>query len=406
MTGATSRGASTDPAVWRVRGHPLVAAAQDGPLAGLRIAVKDVVAVRGHAIGAGNPTWLREAPVEAAHAAALADLLAAGASVEGIARTDELAYALAGENAHHGTPPNPAVPGALPGGSTSGPAAAVALGQADVALGTDTAGSIRVPASYQGLWGLRTTHGLVSRDGVLPLAPSFDTVGWLTRDAATLGRVVGACLPYLPADGLGGLPLRVPVEVLDVLDGPTRTAFEHLVATLGAGSVQVGELGAHADAFRTVQGAEAWRAHGRWVDAHPGALGPAVAARMATAAGVAPDDEAKARAHAAALRELVRGLGGVLVVPAAPGPAPRRGLDAAAAEQVRSRTLRLTALAGLAGLPAVCVPALRVPDARIAGGDGSAPVGFCLVGPAGSDRALVDLARNLLDGLVAGTPGG
>ncbi len=124
--------AETHPAVWRVVGDPLVAAADGGALSGTRVAVKDLFAVAGHAIGAGNPAWLREAPVEPAHAAAVEALLRAGADVTGIARTDELAYGLSGLNTHYGMPPNPAAPGRVPGGSSSGSASAVALGLADI----------------------------------------------------------------------------------------------------------------------------------------------------------------------------------------------------------------------------------------------------------------------------------
>lgn len=175
--------ATTDTAVWRERGNPLVAGSGSGPLHGVRLAVKDVHAVAGHRLGAGNPAWLAEAEPQRAHSWAVGALLAAGADVTGIARTDEFAYSLNGTNAHYGTPPNPAAPGRVPGGSSGGPAAAVALGQADAGLGSDTAGSIRVPASYCGLHGLRPTHGAVPATGMLPLAPSFDTVAWLARDA-------------------------------------------------------------------------------------------------------------------------------------------------------------------------------------------------------------------------------
>ena len=211
-TSPAARPASTR-SVWRTVGDPLYQGAFDGPLLGLRVAVKDVFAVRGYRIGAGNPTWLRDAARERQHAPAVLDLLKAGASVRGLARTDELAYSIAGANPHYGTPANGAVPGALPGGSSSGPATAVATGQADVGLASDTAGSVRVPASYQGLWGLRTTHGLVPRQGMVPLAPSFDTVGWLTRDGATLDAVVTWCLeddaPPAPV-----APAACPAEVL------------------------------------------------------------------------------------------------------------------------------------------------------------------------------------------------
>ena len=191
----TSPPAPTDRTVWREVGYPLLPATGTGPLTGMSVAVKDLFALEGFRIGAGNKEWLAESSAETTTAPAAAALLAAGAEVAGIARTDEFAYSLAGTNAHYGTPPNPKAPGRISGGSSSGSASAVSLGQATIGLGTDTGGSIRVPSAYQGLFGIRTTHGAVSTEGLLPLAPSFDTVGWMTRDAATLAAVGSVLLP-------------------------------------------------------------------------------------------------------------------------------------------------------------------------------------------------------------------
>ena len=178
--------------VWRVVGTPLVRGAATGSLTGETVAVKDLYDVAGFAVGAGVPAYLGEPATK--NSPAVDALLAAGANVTGIAQTDEFAYSIAGRNPHYGTPPNPAVVGGVPGGSSSGPASAVALGQASIGLSTDTAGSIRVPASYQGLWGLRTTHGSVSADGLVALAPTFDAPGWITRSAEVLRRAAAATL--------------------------------------------------------------------------------------------------------------------------------------------------------------------------------------------------------------------
>ncbi|MEZ0447038.1 AtzH-like domain-containing protein [Cellulomonas sp. ICMP 17802] len=389
----TGRTPSFDRSVWRTVGDPLYQGAFEGPLLGLRVAVKDVFAVRGYRIGGGNPTWLRDAAPERQHAPAVLDLLKGGASVRGLARTDELAYSIAGANPHYGTPANGAVPGALPGGSSSGPATAVATGQADVGLATDTAGSVRVPASYQGLWGLRTTHGLVPRQGMLPLAPSFDTVGWLTRDGATLEHVAAWCLeddaPLLPARRV------VPAEVLQLVEPATREAFE----AWAGGTVEeisVGPLDEWFEAFRVVQAAEAWRAHGTWIAAHPDALGAGVRERFAIAAEVTADQEAAARADVDRLAAVIRAVAdeAVLVLPTTPGPAPARTASADELDRVRAATLRMTALAGIGGLPALSVPALHFPSEL-----GPAPVGVCLVGPRGTDLSLVRHARAL-----GGTP--
>jgi Asp-tRNA(Asn)/Glu-tRNA(Gln) amidotransferase A subunit family amidase len=181
-----------DRSIWRVLGDPLLTGDPTGPLHGRTAAVKDLYAVAGQPVGAGVAAWLAEQQSAQRSAAAVDALSAAGVDIIGITRTDQFAFSMAGQNADYGTPPNGAAPGRIPGGSSSGSASAVALGQVDLALGTDTGGSVRVPASYQGIFGIRTSHDLVSRAGLLDLAPSFDTVGWFTRDAALLADVGGA----------------------------------------------------------------------------------------------------------------------------------------------------------------------------------------------------------------------
>jgi amidase len=405
----TPRAAALDRSVWRSVGDPLLQGAWDGPLAGLAFAAKDLFAIKGYRIGAGNPAFLASARPEATTAPAVADLLRGGASLRGIARTDEFAYSIAGDNAHYGTPPNGAVPGALPGGSSSGPASAVATGQAEIGLATDTAGSIRVPASYQGLWGLRTTHGLVPRQGLLPLAQSFDTIGWLTRDGGTMRRVVDWCLSYDGSEstesvfGESGsdLPWRfvVPTEVLESVEPETRAAFEDLLADLAAADespavtrMPIGALDEYFTPFRVVQAAEAWRNNADWLREHPGATGPAVAERFRIASEVTAEAEAAARVELAALAERMSALvrDAVLLLPTAPGPAPMRTADGARVDAVRQATLRMTTPAAIGGLPAISVPLLTVPS-RL----GPAPVGVCLVSRAGTDIALVRLAQRL-----------
>ncbi|GAB4083652.1 amidase [Myceligenerans cantabricum] len=387
-----------DSSVWRVLGDdgvetvqpagPLVAPTGSGVLDGETVAVKDLFAVAGQRIGAGNPAWLAEAPVEAAHAPAVARLLGAGAAVTGIARTEEFAWSLTGANAHYGTPPNPAAPGRISGGSTSGPATAVAGGEVSVGLGTDTSGSIRVPAAYQGLWGFRPTHGVIPTAGVLPLAPSFDTVGWLTGDAGLLTRV-GDVL--LPAGGVApsGELLTAP-DLLAMLSPEVREA---VVGAVHRGTASLEQRPGQVDwpvgptwveALRVVQAAEAWEAHGGWAERHLDRIGPAVRGRFEYARTVTTAQAAEARGVAAAARTEIRDrLGsGVLVIPAVASVAPPAG-DPDAAEAVRADTVRLCATAVLGGLPAVTIP---VPTS------GGPPTGFCLVGPAGSDRALLELA--------------
>ncbi|MCU1472321.1 amidase family protein [Amnibacterium sp.] len=383
-----------DAAVWRVTGSPLVAGEPGGPLTGVRVAVKDLFALRGHRIGAGVPRYLAEADAEDRTAPAVSALLAAGANVVGIAQTDEFAYSIAGANPHYGTPPNAAVPGALPGGSSSGPASAVALREADVGLATDTGGSIRVPASYQGLWGLRTTHDRVPRGGLLALAPSFDTVGWLTRDAGTLAGAWSATRPGTAGEDTAAAPaLAVDPAVLDRLDEPVAAAVRSAVERLGAAGrpvdqVDLGDLDRLAAAFRTVQAFEAWQVHGPWLVTHPGAVSGAVEERFRIAQAVSAEeaDAACSAVHAAAdrLRALLEQR--TLLLPAAGTPAPARTAPGGEIDRVRSATMRLTCVAGAAGAPGLSAPLLAV---------GATPLGLGLVGRPGSDASLIGLGREL-----------
>ncbi|WP_238431533.1 AtzH-like domain-containing protein [Streptomyces cavernae] len=376
-----------DSSVWRAVGAPLVPATGDGGLAGQTVAVKDVYAVAGFATGAGVRDYLAEGQAQPAHAGVVATLLDAGADIIGIAHTDEFAYSITGRNGRYGMPVNPAAPGRVPGGSTSGPAVAVARGDATVGLGTDTAGSIRVPGSYQGLWGMRTTHGAVDPTGMVPLAPSFDAVGWLTRDVDTLLKVAEVLLPWsagdaVPADELVTLPM------LDEVADPGITAGAHAAAhSLGAVPLVLdADLEAWYRAFRTVQAYEAWCVHGAWISSHPDALSAEVAARFAAAAQVTQQQAAAARRDVGQAGAALRSALGdrFLLLPATASTPPVAGTGLADLESARDRTLRLTCLASLAGLPALTFPALRV--------DGI-PAGLSLVGWQHSDVRLIHFAR-------------
>lgn len=391
-----------DRRVWRVVGDPLVRGARTAvtalPLAGIAVAVKDLIAVAGQPVGAGNPAWLAEQQPQLRSAPALEALLAAGADVVGIARTDEFAYSLAGTNVHYGTPPNPAAPGAISGGSTSGPASAVALGQAAVGLGTDTGGSIRIPASYQGLVGIRTSHGAIDTAGVLPLAPAFDTVGWLTRDTPTALRVAGVLLDGTEDRALDAARTVVLPAAQRCASPDVSLACDVLRDRLAAGGVlpPVQDDDVPADvlqrwlaAFRTVQAYQAWTAHGAWVRTHPGALGDDIAERFAVAAQVTEAEAERAAGVAEQARAQLQRLlaNAVLVLPSSAGGALPLHAAATEVEAERAGTLQLTCVAGLAGAPAVSVPVLQTSDGR--------PAGFCLVGAPGTDRDLLRLAHRI-----------
>jgi len=396
--------AAVDRSIWRVVGSPLVAGASSGPLRGESVAVKDLFDVAGFAVGAGVPAYLAESRPATASAPAVAALLAAGADVLGIAQTDEFAYSIAGRNFHYGTPPNVAIRGSIPGGSSSGPASAVALGQVSIGLGTDTAGSIRVPASYQGLWGLRTSHGAIDTAGLLPLAPSFDAVGWLTRSSETLLRAAATSLDGSRQVGIPAEVVIAPAVRAEISPGVRKaftTALERLVETRRIPppkEVELPDLSETFRLFRTKQAAEAWQVHGDWVLHHPRCLGPDIAARFAYAASVTPDQHAAATNGIERIRARLDAVlaGRVLVLPSTGTTAPPLDADAEQIDAVRISTLRLTCLAAIGGYPALSLPALQVD---------SLPAGVCLVGPRFSDLALIDRGRGYEEALeIAADP--
>jgi amidase len=354
--------------------------------------VKDLFDWKGVRTGAGNPAWLDSHPVPSEDAGVLTSLLNHGAALVGKTVTDEMAYSIQGDNVHYGTPQNAAAPGRVPGGSSSGSAAAVAAGLADVGLGTDTGGSVRVPAAYCGLFGIRTTHGLVDRAGVVALAPSFDTVGWLARDPETLAAVGAVLL----SQASGGVPLTkvwTLAEAEPQTDRETRDLVANLVRALGLPSAGLtgltepyGGLEGLRRHYVTIQGWEAWQTHGEWVHQRKPIFGPPIAQRFLTASLVTDEEAVHSREQVARFRadlQSALGKGGVLVLPASAGPAPLMTENEAKVDEVRVRTMRLTSPAGLSGLPQVTVPRR--------GTDGL-PRGVGLVGPQGSDQALLALA--------------
>jgi len=274
--------------------------ASHGPLLGLTFAVKDIYDVAGHRTGFGSPDWLRTHGPAAQTAPVVQRLLDAGAHLVGKTHTDELTWSLTGENAHYGAPVNVNAPGRITGGSSSGSASAVAAGVVDFAVGSDTGGSVRLPASFCGILGMRPTHGRIPLDGVLPLAPSFDTCGWFARDAGVFERV-GRTLLCDDAPAPTPARLLIAQDALEVA-GETiahalRSALDKVAALVGMPEpVTVGDepLTRWIDYFRFLQGAEAWACHREWITREKPALGPGVKERFAWAATVDPQDITRA----------------------------------------------------------------------------------------------------------------
>lgn len=391
-----------------------------GPLDGLRFAVKDLIDVAGVRTGGGNPDWLAAQTPARAHAPCVAALLRAGAALEGKTITDELAYSLEGANHHHGTPLNPRWPHALPGGSSSGSASAVAAGAVDFALGTDTGGSVRVPAAFCGLFGMRPTHGAIALDGVVPFAPSLDTVGWFARSAALLASVGDVLLPADPTASARSpallrveeaFALRARNEPGDAarLDARARAIGAHDALPLFARHPAAAWLAC----YQAVQDAEIDASLGAWIRATQPRFGPSMAPRFARIdlydRERTPHWRALRTTLAAYLDALLRDT--VLVMPTTPCALLAKDASGETLARFYDDALTLNAIASLGGLPQVTLPLANADanadanaetaadtDAAVntSAGPHDRPLALSLIGARGTDRALLRLAQTLI----------
>lgn len=358
-----------------------------GPLNGLTFVTKDLIDIAGTVTGGGNPDWHGQQTPAATSAVVVQRLLQAGAAMVGKTVTDELAFSLEGENEHYGTPINPRCPDRLPGGSSSGSAVAVAAALADLGLGTDTGGSVRVPASFCGLYGFRPTHGRVSLEGVMPFAPTFDTVGLFARTPAPLLAGAAALLQAPPAEKRA-MRLLLAADAFALAEAEAVEPLRHAAATLGGAEeidVYAGRSAEYLEAYVTLQGFDIMGALGAFLESQP-RFGATIAPRFASARSLDPAVDPRWRAWRKEMAARLHALlppGTLLLLPTTPGIAPLRFLRDAHAERFYQAALTLCSVAGLAGLPVVTLP--------IATLDGC-PLGLSVIAGPGEDEALLAFA--------------
>ncbi|HEY2681105.1 MAG TPA: amidase [Candidatus Udaeobacter sp.] len=382
--------------------------ADSGPLDGLRFAVKDTIDIAGFKTGCGNPTWRDSHPAAIAHAVCVEQLLHAGARCVGKSISDELAFSLLGENHFYGTPLNAHAPDRVPGGSSSGSASAVACGLVDFALGTDTGGSIRVPASNCGIWGFRPSHGFISVAGVNPLAPSFDTVGILAQNADVLAKVALVLLAAAPASLNKPATIHLIPEAFDLADANVQQSLIkplHRLREMFGDAVRESSLqqlvanetehsfATWVDSFCVIQWAEIESCLGAWIANAKPEFGPEIAAsfqlmKQLDRCRVAEAVQRREK-YFRSLHEFL-GPNDLLCIPTTPALAPRKGhappRRSSSGTGYYPRTLSLTSFAGMARLPQVSLPI-----ADVAG----VPVGLSLLARHGQDSFLLQVAKDV-----------
>eukprot|EP00898_Chlorokybus_atmophyticus_P002336 jgi/Chlat1/3102/Chrsp21S03341 len=392
------------------------------PLTGLTFAIKDIFDVEGRVTGFGNPDWRQTHEPASTTAPAVETLRAAGARGIGITHMDEMAFSINGENMHYGTPVNPKAPGCVPGGSSSGSAVAVSAGLCDFALGTDTAGSVRIPASYTGIYGFRPSHNAVPLENVIPLAASFDAMGLFARDMAVLRKVAGVLL-RLPPGGRKPQKVLIAEDLWGLVDDDVKAARNALLAAatkeLSARAVVAinleqllakiptlkpyqesgkSSLEALRDAMGKLQRFEAWAAHGAWLEETRPSLEESIRARFEVGKTITVEEAAAVKILMQDVRaffaDLLKG-DTVLCLPTTPGTAPKLKLPSKKLEAYRAKTMVLISVAGMGGLPQVSFPA----GSSRAG----APLAVSLMARHGADALLLDAVSVLAPATATAT---
>ena len=373
---------------------PAIKGKPGGTLSGLTFAAKDNYDVAGHITGCGSPDWLASHRPASHTAPTIQALLDGGADLLGKTICDELFYSITGANAHYGTPKNSRAPERMPGGSSSGSVAAVAAGICDFSLGSDTGGSVRAPASFCGLYGLRPSHGRIDLSHAQAMAPSFDTAGWFAADADTF-RSIGPIL--LDGNSHAHTVERVLIGTFafdhadDQVSLPLGNFLDRAAAALPPcepltalpGGLDLDQV---REAFRIIQAYEVWQTFGPWVESAKPNLGPGIKERIALAKTVTRAARDEADEYRVQARDEMSNLlvpGTVLCLPTAASPPPRLDVGADELDQFRLKTMALLAPCGIAGLPQISIPG--------ASADG-VPVGIGFIGWRGGDEALLDLA--------------
>ncbi|KAL4205512.1 hypothetical protein AMTRI_Chr01g137670 [Amborella trichopoda] len=361
------------------------------PLSGLTFAVKDIFDVEGYVTGFGNPDWARTHEAAKQTAPAVLALIEEAATCIGKTVMDEMAYSINGENKHYGTPTNPCAASRIPGGSSSGSAVAVAAGLVDFALGTDTGGSVRVPAAFCGILGFRPSHGAVSTQGVIPMSQSFDTVGWFSRDPGILSRVGQVLLPLSHANSKKVGRIIIADDCFQYLtissDRVTQIVIKSIEKLIGSQVITHANFGEYmsskvptlkpfieecenhggmipsfaalSSAMRLLQRYEFKRNHEEWVNTTKPDLGPGILERVQAALDTTDDNidlcHTIRSEMRAALSELLED-DGILIIPTAPGPPPELQTEGVWLENFRAKAFSALAIAGMSGSCQVTIP--------------------------------------------------
>ena len=359
-----------------------------GLLSNLNFVLKDMCDVKNFKTSCGNPDFFKKCDFANDYAPFLKDLLNEGPVLKGITVCDEFFYSLIGENGHYGTPTNLNAPSCVPGGSSSGSAAALTTDLYDFSIGSDTGGSVRIPASFCGLIGMRPTHNRINTKGVYPMAPSFDTVGWFANNPEIFQKVGNVLLNNIERSNVDFKQYVVAEDLLELCDAEVQSNFNNYInvniPNINKTRLSTNTKAIIADNFRILQGAEVKANIIPWIEKNKPNISPEIRSRIDMASKITDIEVSRALIFRNNLiDEIKKSLpeGTIAVFPTSPFSAPKSGQDDESLGSFRKRLMELTSIAGMTSRPQITIPRLK---------DKSGPVGISLLGWKYSDEILLN----------------
>ncbi len=359
-----------------------------GTLKKLNFLVKDMCKVKDHRTSCGNPDFYQKCIPADDYAPFLKEILKAGATLKGITICDEFFYSLIGENSHYGTPANFNAPGCVPGGSSSGSAAALTTNLYDFSIGSDTGGSVRVPASFCGLFGIRPTHNRINTDGVYPMAPSFDTLGWFAKDIDIFKKIGCVLLNLNEKTEVSFKEFVIAEDILELASPKIVKLFNNYINDKFPEIKKI-RLSKHnkeeiADNFRILQGGEIKENIIPWILVNKPKISPEINNRIEMAMKITTDEINKAQKFREKLKvEIDKSLpkGIIALFPTTPFSSPKCGQSDEQLASYRKKLMEFTSIAGMTSRPQISMPKFR---------DNTGPIGISLLGWQYNDEILLE----------------
>ena len=360
----------------------------NGRLKNLKFVLKDMCDVKNIKTSCGNPDFYKACEPAKKHAEFLSNILSEGAILEGITICDEFFYSVIGENSHYGTPKNLNAPNCVPGGSSSGSAAALTTDLFDFSIGSDTGGSVRVPASFCGLLGIRPTHGRINANGVYPMAPSFDTIGWFSNNIKTFQKIGEVLLDKNENENITFNQFVIAEDLLELVDTDIKNQFNSYYKELHPNikHIRLSKFSKSeiADNFRILQAGEIKEHVIPWIEKNKPKISLEINSRIEMASEISPlEIDAAKTFRQEIISEINNSLpeGDIAIFPTTPFSAPKCGQSDQDLGSDRKKIMEMTSIAGMTSRPQISIPKFK---------GKTGPVGISILGWQNSDEILLN----------------